>query len=177
MVREREQRAAKGQGEPLEVGEVFAQRLREARDARRWTQQDLSDALAKLGAPMDRTTIAKLEKGQRQGRVEELVALAAALDVSPLYLFLPLRLDATVKLAPKLTLEAIEALRWAQGEGPLDRANERTYRFQAPTVRWVVWDPGSPDEIEAGDFGGGLTKVEARQLAREAESAGKRRKP
>jgi transcriptional regulator with XRE-family HTH domain len=119
---------------PAEVGEVFSSRLREARDARRWTQQELSARLAELGAPMDRTTIAKLEKGQRQARVEELVAIAVALDVSPLYLILPLRLDAKVKLAPKLVVEAIEALNWASGKGPLDRPTN------APTdVRLPAW--------------------------------------
>jgi transcriptional regulator with XRE-family HTH domain len=159
---------------PAEVGEVFSSRLREARDARRWTQQELSARLAELGAPMDRTTIAKLEKGQRQARVEELVAIAVALDVSPLYLILPLRLDAKVKLAPKLVVEAIEALNWASGKGPLDRANERTYRFQAPGVGVAVWTPGQPED--ATDGGGGMTDAGARQLAREWEAIDAKRK-
>lgn len=158
-------RQRKAPAPPAEVGEVFRQRLQEARAARRWTQQQLSEAMAELGSPMDRVTIAKLERGRRQARVEELVALAAALDVSPLYLILPVRLDAKVKLAPKLTLEAIDALRWASGQGPLDRANERTYRFQAPTVPWVTWTPGQPGEVTFG----GQTGAEARQLAREVE--------
>jgi transcriptional regulator with XRE-family HTH domain len=158
-------RPRKSPEKPVEVGQVFAARLREARNARGWTQQELANAMEALGAPMDRTTIAKLEKGQRQARVEELVALAAALDVSPLYLILPLRIDTTVRLTPKLTVEAIEALKWARGEGPLDPANERTYRFQAPTAPWVTWTPGEPGEVTFG----GLEGWQARGIARELE--------
>jgi transcriptional regulator with XRE-family HTH domain len=148
------------------VGEVFARRLREARDARGWTQQELSAELGRLGAPMDRTTVAKIEKGQRQARVEELVAFAAALDVSPAFLLLPLRLDTTVALTPKMTVETVTALRWACGEGPLDSANERFYRFQAPTVQWAVWPAGRPDEAKGG---GGLTEDQVRAIARQLD--------
>lgn len=157
-------RARRTKQAPAAVGQVFAARLREAREARRWTQQQLAGAMNALGAPMDRTTIAKLEKGHRQARVEELVALAAALDVSPTYLLLPWHLDARVKLAPKLSVDTFAALRWARGDGPLDPANERTYRFVAPTVPWVVWDESG---VVVG-FGGVQQEWEARQLAREA---------
>lgn len=148
------------------VTEVFAERLREARNARRWTQQDLADALAKLGAPMDRTTIAKLEKGQRQVRLDELVAIAAALDVSPLFLFLPLRLEEEVKLAPKLARESFAAIQWARGVGPLNRANDRTYHFQSPGT-WVTWKPGESDDPT---HGGALSREEAIELATEVEA-------
>jgi transcriptional regulator with XRE-family HTH domain len=106
--------------------------LREARDARGWTQQDLSDALGAIGAPMDRTTIAKLEKRQREVRLDELVAIAAALDCAPVFLFLPIDGDAPVRLAPKLQVDGAHARAWARGEQPLRPENRRFYLFQAP---------------------------------------------
>lgn len=152
---------------PAEVRVVFAQRLREARDARRWTQQQLADAVAAIGARLDRTTIAKLEKGQREAHVKELVSLAAALDVSPMHLLLPWRLDAEVKLAPKLTVDGFDALKWASGQRPLAEANRRTYDFMAPGVRTVVWKPGEPGSRKYG--GGGITDEEALQMVLEVE--------
>lgn len=114
------------------VGVIFARRLREAREARRWRQQDLADAMSKLGMPIDRTTLAKIEKGQREVRLDELVALAAALDIAPLHLFLPIEGDEPVRLAPKLTVDQIHARQWARGRRPLDPANFRFYRYQTP---------------------------------------------
>jgi transcriptional regulator with XRE-family HTH domain len=151
---------------------VFADRLREARAARGWTQTELSEALAAIGSPMDRTTIAKLEKAQRQVRLEELVALAVALDVSPLYLMFPLRLEEVVKLTPKTSLESRAAFKWANGQGPLNTRNERTYRFQSPGT-WVIWTPGESDSPE---FGGALPHAEAVEIATELERSDKKPK-
>jgi transcriptional regulator with XRE-family HTH domain len=122
---------------------------------------------------MDRTTIAKLEKGQRQVRLEELVAIAAAIDVSPLALFLPLRLEEPVRLTPKLERESFAVLQWARGDGPLDKRNERTYHFQSIGSQWVVWTPGDPYSIE---HGGALTHEESEDLVSESEQSAKRAK-
>lgn len=75
------------------VEAIFARRLREARKARGWTQQDLVDRLDELGVEWDRTTLARIEKRQRKVGLEEFVAIAAALDVAPIYLFLPIEGD------------------------------------------------------------------------------------
>lgn len=131
------------------VGDVLARRLREARGARNWTQQELAAELERLGAPMDRTTIAKIEKGQRQARVEELIALAAALDVAPVHLFLPIEDDGLVALTPKLEVDVEKAWRWARGRQPLDPANIRTYSFQHPGDIGVINPEASPEEKAA----------------------------
>jgi transcriptional regulator with XRE-family HTH domain len=144
---------------------VFGRRLADARNVRGWTQQDLSEAMSRLGSPIDRTTIAKLEKGQRKARVDELMALAAAMDVSPVHLLLPLRIDSSVKLAPALTVEADVALTWARGDRPLNLRNEGTYVAMAPTVPWAVWTPGDLSSIQYG----GQEGWQARQMAREVE--------
>jgi transcriptional regulator with XRE-family HTH domain len=112
---------------------IFAIRLREAREAHGWRQQDLADRMSELGSPMDRTTLAKIEKGKREARLGEAVALAAALDVAPTYLYLPIEGPEPVCLAPKLQVDPAHARQWARGTKPLDPANLRVYSFQSPS--------------------------------------------
>ena len=95
---------------------------------------------------MDRTTIAKIEKMQRQARVEELVAFAAALDVAPVNLFLPITDDqAEVRLAPNLAVNLRKAQRWARGTIPLRPVNFEFYVGQAPTS--PALEPVSGEEL------------------------------
>lgn len=151
--------------EDRRIGAIFASRLREARKARAWTQGRLADELAQLGAPMDRTTLAKIEKGQREVRLEELIALAAALDVAPIYLLFPIKDDVVVfradekargvarynvgplvRLAPELEVNQVKARRWAAGEIPLKPENYRFYREQAAADRAPSAEELSPAE-------------------------------
>ena len=53
---------------------ILAARLREAREARGWTQQQVADRLG-----MARTTVVAIEKGERRLKPQELVAIAALL--------------------------------------------------------------------------------------------------
>ena len=107
------------------IGTVFAGRLREARTTRGWTQQDLADELGRIGAPMDSTTIAKVEKGQREVRLAELIAIAAALDVAPMHLLLQVTGDKTASLEKKLTVDLIHERDWASERRALDKENTR----------------------------------------------------
>lgn len=91
------QRARTAKIAPPQVSDIFAGRVREARNARGWTQQDLANEMGKLGAPMDRTTIAKLEKRQREARINEAVAIAAALDVALTCLLFPIEGDSVYR--------------------------------------------------------------------------------
>lgn len=124
--------AGRTKTEGRRIGAIFALRLREAREARGWRQQDLSDRMGQLGAPMDRTTLAKIERGKREARLEEMIALAAALDVAPLNLYMPIEGDEPVCLAPALAVDPGDARKWARGFRPLDPTNHRVYQFQSP---------------------------------------------
>src|SRR4026207_643141 len=62
--------------EPLEPRALGA-RLREAREGRGWTQQQLSDQLG-----VARTTIVAVEKGERRVKPKELMAIATLLGRS-----------------------------------------------------------------------------------------------
>ena len=101
--------------------------------------------MARVGHPINRATIAKIETGKRPMEVSELVAFATAFDVPPASLFLPLdkvpkgkeiqvAIADQVALTDKVTVDAETAALWAGGDAPLDPANLRTYALESPRV-------------------------------------------
>lgn len=152
----------------LDVNQVFAYRLRDARLTKRWDQQDLAEAMARVGHPINRATISKIEAGARgvggihgsegikagQTRprnvsLDEAVAFAVALDVPVLSLLLPVIREDDVQLAPEVRVDVDTAHAWARGEQPLrpdDPDGARFYRFQR-------YEPPAPpatrEELEA----------------------------
>jgi transcriptional regulator with XRE-family HTH domain len=89
------------------------------------TAAELSRRLASLGQPIVETGIIKIEKGDRRVDVDDLIALAAALDVSPSELLLPeLKFGtatSTVAVTPHQDASVREMWAWATGEVPLGR--------------------------------------------------------
>jgi transcriptional regulator with XRE-family HTH domain len=78
---------------PPSVGEVLARKVRYFREAQDLRQEDLAERVTKLGWPMNRVTVAKIEAGGTRAAnasLTEVLVFAAALDVPPPLLFLPL---------------------------------------------------------------------------------------
>lgn len=73
--------SAQGHGEASR--KLFGQIVKTLRKAHLWSQDDLARRMSDLGYPMHQTTIAKLESGARPTPIEEMMALAMLLDVSP----------------------------------------------------------------------------------------------
>ena len=73
------------------VSRTVAANVRKLRRAREWSQDALAERVAMAGMPnLDRQKISKAERGNRATfSVDELVALAAALDVRPEELLTP----------------------------------------------------------------------------------------
>src|SRR5438094_776269 len=65
------------------VGLQVGQRLKELRRARGYTLGDVEAKLAEIGRPVLLSALSKIEKGQRRVDVDDLVALARVLKVSP----------------------------------------------------------------------------------------------
>lgn len=133
----------------MDVAEVVKQRVREVRERRGWTQRQLVDRLKELGVKLDPASLARIETGKRAVKVQELVELAAALEVSPLQLMLPTVGSHPVDVTPKTTVTTSEARAWARALGPL---------------------PGqSPDPMvaERGDDDAPVTKAEVHRLESE----------
>ncbi|WP_327319290.1 hypothetical protein [Streptomyces sp. NBC_01235] len=116
------------------VGREVA-RAREGVGGRRMTAQALANRTAELGHPLDRSVIAKLEKGFRQSvTVADVVVLARALDVAPVSLLFPLG-EPEVELAPGDIRSTWPALQWFGAEGPYPApsgSEGETQRWEPP---------------------------------------------
>lgn len=91
-----------------------------ASKGRKITTQAIADRTGELGHPIDRSVIAKLEKGHRQSiTVPELFVLARALEVPPTLLLLPIGAAETVEVSPGYEVSVADALLWLTGTRPL----------------------------------------------------------
>jgi transcriptional regulator with XRE-family HTH domain len=101
-------------------GQVFARRVKEARNDCGWTQQQLVDRLAELGYPISRPTLIRIEAGgtrSEKAPLQEVFALAAALGVKGLLELLePLDGEPPVAIAPHLIFVSPLVREWMRGE-------------------------------------------------------------
>lgn len=95
-------------------------RLRKARGV---STYKLSDKLKSAGRPIAPSAIAKIERGERQVTVDELMAIAASLGVSPSALLLPPTDDpgSKVEITGVGSVAADEAWDWVDGRRRLDQ--------------------------------------------------------
>lgn len=99
--------------------------VKRLRAARKWSLADLSQAMTNVGRPIAATGLHRMEQGRRRVDVDDLVALAAALDVAPMSLMMPFTATGTVALTDTLTVDALAAWDWHRGTRPLDLPTER----------------------------------------------------
>lgn len=101
---------------------MVAANVQRARKGRGFSIYRLSEELAKLGHPIAPAAVSKVERQQRQVTVDDLIALAVALHVSPSALLLPLKDDpaAMVEITGGGTIPADDAWNWMDGRRRLD---------------------------------------------------------
>lgn len=113
--------------DPVTPVASIAQRVKELRGRRGWTAAQLGKELARHGLRWDRFAVANLESGKRQNvTVNELFALARALDVAPTNLLVPLD-DRPYQVTEDRVENADTVRAWVRGEAPLSGADERTF--------------------------------------------------
>jgi transcriptional regulator with XRE-family HTH domain len=79
--------------------------------------QQLAERCEQLGLSIPRPVLSNLENGRRESvTLAELLVLAAALDVSPIALIVPLGLEEDLEVLPRLTVTAWDAAKWIDGE-------------------------------------------------------------
>ena len=94
--------------------------LSELREQRRISLRSLSLRLERLGHPLLASGLSKIETGARRADVDDLMALAVALDVSPNRLFLTGTAgDEKIELTPETVASERTAWRWGTGEAAL----------------------------------------------------------
>ncbi|MCX5211480.1 helix-turn-helix domain-containing protein [Kitasatospora sp. NBC_00240] len=103
------------------TGMTVARNLSRLRKTRQLTTRQLSADLERQGRPIPASGITRMEKGERQVTVDDLLALAVALNVSPSALLLPLddSPEHTVEIAGAGSVPADVAWDWADGKRPL----------------------------------------------------------
>lgn len=78
----------------MKIEEVIGERVREAREAAGWTQQELGGRLERyLGRTWSRQAVSAAEKGDRAFTAAELIAFAATFNVQMAQLFTPTETD------------------------------------------------------------------------------------
>jgi len=94
------------------------QEIRRRRDAKGWTVARLAERCSELGYPIKRTTFSNLEGGLRKSiGLAELVVIAAALELPPALLAVPLGQAETVEVLPGRERGQWTAFKWFTGQG------------------------------------------------------------
>lgn len=139
---------------PMAPHRVIAERVKALRRKRGWSAANLAEELVRVGIQWDRSIVANFENGRRATiSVEEMLALACVLSVSPVHLMLP-PLDAAesdsaqYRVAPAVTSSVSYARAWVRGLAPL--GDPRHYFAEVPEGEWAPpeWQ-WTPENIEA----------------------------
>ncbi len=134
------------EGVPELVADTVATRVKDLRKARKWTQQDLANAMSVRGYPTDRSTIVRLEKRNRGVSVDDLVALAAALNVSPGWLLLPAEAgELDLPIVGNVKVPAWAAWQWVDGLNPLPTTSEDD-GYNTPAEQ-LAFEEGRPPDL------------------------------
>src|SRR5687768_184091 len=121
--------------------EAIKSRVREARNRKGMTAQELADRLKASGVPWDRGTVTKLETGHRQNvTVVELLALARALDIAPVHLLVPLEDGVSYLATPNEPVSTERVRYWIRGIVPLSGTDQRIFRTEVPIPELRAWD-------------------------------------
>lgn len=107
------------------IGAYVVENVKRLREGKDWSYPRLSKELKVVGRSILPTGLHRLENGKRRVDADDLVALAAALDVSPITLLMPFTSRGEVKLTDKIEVEALAAWDWMRGTRPLDLPDER----------------------------------------------------
>jgi transcriptional regulator with XRE-family HTH domain len=137
---------------PPQPYELFGARVREARRIHQLSLAQVAARLHEFGRPIDKSTIARIERGELRPSVEHLVLLAAVLDVCPTDLLLPRDEAAVVGIGNKQVPARI-ARNWITGAAPPDAAPDERPRPLRQTLgmsddpmaevsRWLAMRPG-----------------------------------
>lgn len=133
------------------AGEALRENLKRIRsEERRYTFAELSKRLKDIGRPIPVLGLRRIEMGQRRVDVDDLMALALALDVPPVLLLLPLGHELHSEVAPGRREETWDAVRWVTGR---DRDQMTDWRHSGvATQLWEAHDAALVEWVKAIQF-------------------------
>ncbi|MFJ3094608.1 helix-turn-helix domain-containing protein [Streptomyces hydrogenans] len=132
---------------------TVARRVREVRKRRDLTADQLAERLRGIGLPWERGTVIKLESGYRQNvGVAELLALAVALDVSPLHLLVPVD-NRPYRVTPDRTEDSNTVRAWVRGEHALPGMDTHAYETEVAVqdMQWRISGRPRGHLVERGE--------------------------
>lgn len=116
---------------PGPLASQVAQSVRQVREQKRLRYTEIADRIAEIGRPIPELGLSRVEKGERRVDLDDLVALARALGVPPVWLIFPVGSTEFVELLPGKLVPVDDALSWFIGEGPLPEADESGWEADA----------------------------------------------
>ncbi|QZT60937.1 helix-turn-helix domain-containing protein [Mycolicibacterium austroafricanum] len=131
------------------VGQHAAANVKALRETRRLTYADLSRILDELGRPIPPLGLRRIEAGGRRIDLDDLAALALALEVSPLTVLLPTEASPVVAGGEVYSHERLRD--WVIGKWPLT-GDAVTFIRDSHPERWEQM-------MNRGDGGGGPMRV------------------
>lgn len=119
------------------AGDVLRQNLRRIRSGKGISYATLAARLAHTGLPVHPVGLSRSERGTRPVDVDELVAIAVVLDVSPVDLLIPgpVHDDMPWQATPRLRVQAGRARAWIGGRATLTPVTSQEQLTEA--IRWV----------------------------------------
>lgn len=123
--------------------EILREQLPEVRASvsdprQRLTVRGFAAQLAEDGMPLDPSIISRIEQGKRGVSLDEALAFAYSLSVTPTRLFLPVGRSSPVTVIGKRSFSPRAMRSWMRGQNSLPGQDERTFRREAEDEEgWV----------------------------------------
>jgi transcriptional regulator with XRE-family HTH domain len=114
-------------GRRSDASRVVGRQIKRVREELRLSQDELSERLSKQGVALQQPAIARLESGERLITVDDLLAIAAVLGVSPLFLLSGSYTDEMVPVTPRAEHVPRDMRYWMRGEFPLSQDEQETF--------------------------------------------------
>lgn len=135
--------------EPRPVRQTLARNLAALRARRGVSVRALSERLGELGVRLLPSGITKIEQQARDVDVDELLALAVALNVRPARLVLPddYSADGRVQLTPAVSARTDEAWRWFEGRQALPLLEDPDGQLES-MLAWLHEAPARVQQLQ-----------------------------
>jgi transcriptional regulator with XRE-family HTH domain len=141
--------------------DVFRGRVRELRTTRATprsrrglvglTQAELAERLTELGRPMSKTSLMRLERGERDVSLDEALAITAALDAVPAFMLTPPDdADVEIELTGEHVLGSGQMREWLRKGTPAFRGGVPADAQIGEELYWTGLDPENLEDAEAG---------------------------
>lgn len=163
----------------LTVSDVVAERVQQVRKKRGWTVKQLAEQCAAIGAPeLTAQALYNIGNGRRddEGRrrrfvtIDEVAALAFALDVAPVHLMVPPDADdeTPYRITPTSVVSVRDVRAWFRGYYPVLGRSLRNFHGEIPESEYGLIQLAPQQRTDPDEARRGIAEI--RSLLDEAEA-------